>query len=874
MEKILDNNNNKKENKNNIDKNITNEKNEINKKEINKIFKFIKFNTSDKIIPNFDKVLLNSIQKKLLSHIRRNSSVPKKLSLEEDLISLKEFPKSKYFKDETIKKILSIVNKSYNIRNEEENKYLISFFKDSQISNKLNSDFLNTNLKTEQLVHFISQFLSVQIFDKNDIIYTFEEKAEMIYIILRGNVGIYEIEYTYEDMNFEDYLLYLFNEKKLYDIKKFKIEKEDKEELEKEFVDDYILKIILEENKNIYKIKNFSDISKLMDILFLIKIYNECHENEGQNLMELYNKNNYSYNTFNYEKLLNGEMNLNEFRGYISSLITEKEYYYMNNLTPFINTIKKIKYVRKKYLNENDLFGNFEIINTKPLRNETARCESKKVLLLSINKKIYSTLINNQQKHFRQNELNYFHKGYLWRNINKKYFQSNIYSQFNIKSYTMGEELLKGNEKINNFYIMKEGTLEMSLNNISILELKELIIKLYDLIKKEINLDINLNKKIKYPFQKIKDALNIKRKFIIYTCQKDIFGEYELYFNYPTVFTATVVSKDIKLFLYSYKNFTEVSNVMYQLKNALKISAIKKLQYIIERLIMVYDSYINKIDKELQRKDTEEIQDLYDNENNTLRKTYIPPNEIKIIYKKVNNNGNYTQFNNNFLTDLKNNISKLIPNEDSKENMNSFNKKDVDDIFLNKKKNKIIPIIKKLKNKYSFSIGKNISDENKNVNKSYTKKEESKKSSSTNKLNEYKTIFSNIRIKMKKPKRYYLPPLITSLNNSINNSHDTSFNEKLLINSPSQNKLYLNLFKTPSNMNKTPIFINLYQQRIKIPLKIEKNVPLINKIKGKLLNLNKSYSNHIINDTNRKFNPIIRDYKYNYNSEKHLKTKI
>ena len=77
MEKILDNNNNKKENKNNIDKNITNEKNEINKKEINKIFKFIEFNTSDKIIPNFDKVLLNSIQKKLLSHIRRNSSVPK-----------------------------------------------------------------------------------------------------------------------------------------------------------------------------------------------------------------------------------------------------------------------------------------------------------------------------------------------------------------------------------------------------------------------------------------------------------------------------------------------------------------------------------------------------------------------------------------------------------------------------------------------------------------------------------------------------------------------------------------------------------------------------------------------------------------------------
>ena len=75
-------------------------------------------------------------------------------------------------------------------------------------------------MKTEQLVHFISQFLSVQIFDKNDIIYTFEEKAEMIYIILRGNVGIYEIEFTYEEMTFWRLFIIFIQRKKLYDIKK------------------------------------------------------------------------------------------------------------------------------------------------------------------------------------------------------------------------------------------------------------------------------------------------------------------------------------------------------------------------------------------------------------------------------------------------------------------------------------------------------------------------------------------------------------------------------------------------------------------------------------------------------------------------------
>ena len=133
MEKILDKNNDKEENENKIDKNITKEENDINKKQIHKIYKFMKYNTCDRIIPKFDKVLLNSVQNKLISRIRRNSSVPKKFSTEEEFIFLKEFPKSKYFKDETIKKLLRIVNKSYYKRKEEENKYLISFFKDSQI---------------------------------------------------------------------------------------------------------------------------------------------------------------------------------------------------------------------------------------------------------------------------------------------------------------------------------------------------------------------------------------------------------------------------------------------------------------------------------------------------------------------------------------------------------------------------------------------------------------------------------------------------------------------------------------------------------------------------------------------------------------------
>ena len=77
--------------------------------------------------------------------------------------------------------------------------------------------------------------------------------------------------------------------------------------------------------------------------------------------MELYSKLNNSFNAYNYDKILNEKMNYSEIKSYISSLMTEKENYYMNNLTLFENRIKKLKYIRINYLNENGYFGNLKL---------------------------------------------------------------------------------------------------------------------------------------------------------------------------------------------------------------------------------------------------------------------------------------------------------------------------------------------------------------------------------------------------------------------------------------------------------------------------------------------------------------------------------
>ena len=66
-----------------------------------------------------------------------------------------------------------------------------------------------------------------------------------------------------------------------------------------------------------------------------------------------------------------------------------------------------MKYVKTKDLKANDCFGNFEIINTNPIRINTTRCESDSTLLITINKNSYSRVINTIQKEKRDKEVSF-----------------------------------------------------------------------------------------------------------------------------------------------------------------------------------------------------------------------------------------------------------------------------------------------------------------------------------------------------------------------------------------------------------------------------------------------------------------------------------
>ena len=616
---------------------------------------------------------------------------------------------------------------------------------------------------------------------------------------------------------------------------------------------------IIEDNKSFYNIRQFADIKEIEEILFIIKIYKESNENYGNKLMEIYNNYDFPYSKYNYNNLINGRLNINQFISNLNNFFGPREYFYLQQMNPSKTKIKKLKYIRTNYLNEFDYFGNFELIETKPLRNETARCESSKCLLFAINKKNYGSLINEEQKINRFKDLEKFHNSYFFRVLNKDYFGEKIYSQFKIVDYFLGDELFKENEYFNNFYIIKEGNLEISMSNYSLIELKDLIEKLYKKIKKFIQIDFHLKEKMIHSYNVVKESLNLKRKFLIFTSEKGFYGDYELYFNMPSLFTGTVISKKIKLFLYSFDKFNNLYSDVYGLRESLKNSAFQKLQKIIERLVSIYNSYFSKIENEYTRKQEEQYNEIQE-KSKIIKNPFIKSistKDIKSIAKYIKNNSNYVEYNSDVFKDLK-----------------SFSIK-------NRKK------IKNDITKESHSLS------------SEPRIQNIKKYNNNNNIN---TIYHSIKIN--KPERIFLPPIVTSdntINNkiiknlinktNIDNKDNTNNNNNTINKNKSLTKEnIMNLkktgFSTSRNKNSSTIFnlkttesyhnfsnnIDLNSinstSRIRFPLRIEKNAPLINRIKREL----KDNLKEKINKKKKKkqFNFIIRDINHLTNYKKSI----
>ena len=536
-------------------------------------------------------------------------------------------------------------------------------------------------------------FLSLNKYNLNTFIYSYNDPGENVYLLLRGEIGLYKLIESEEMFSSEEYYFYLYNQYNTY--KQLITENNQGNKINildiNDFIDIDILISNAHRNNQIFPLYSIDDIGDLNKIILSVKLYVQFLENKKGNLLELYRKFELPLDYLNCDKFLKEQISINNFMEELSKNIRDREKFYMKYLGKDEKYIVRIhKFVKYENLKEYSYFGNFELIDSKPLRKEYAISENDSTILLSINKKEYNKKVNKSQKERRKKEIDFFHNNFFFKTVSRAYFESNIFIKFKIDNFFRDHILSNQDEKMNNFIFIEEGIIKSSIDDISILEFQQKIKTLYDFIIKKskeynidqktlIDFDIQLNNKTNLKYELIEGALKQKQNFTISKTEKGTIGDYEYFFNVPSFITSTVVSKNNRIFFYDFKNFKKVNDETHAFNENLKKISFYKLKSILKRMISIYNSYFSftmKIiedklvdkeieDKEYSIKDKENAVNKNDSSENG--KNYISPINI-FRNKKINMNKFINTINESYIS-KNNNDRRTFKNKNNLNNL-------------------------------------------------------------------------------------------------------------------------------------------------------------------------------------------------------------
>lgn len=535
--------------------------------------------------------------------------------------------------DEEIKELFDAFQNEKNNSTYLMKQFILPLFDKTNIKEFLKSDLLFTYLNINDLISFTVPYITLKKYDQNDFIYSYNEPAEFIYLILRGNIGLYHIVETEEMFTSDEYYYYLYCKYSQYKqilLKQFD-ESNNKNIPDKtEFIDKDLLISNINYNKHIFPFHSVEDISELNKIIFLNKIYILFLENKSRKTFELFKKFNIPVSFLNYDKFIRKKISYNKFMEELSKSIKEREKFYMKYLSKDEKyKIKILKFIKYQNLSQNNYFGNFEIIDTKPLRNEYAISEnSEGTILLATNKSEYSKIVNRSRKEIRKKEIDFLHNNFFFKTIHRHYFETKVYIKFKIDQFSRGQILSNQGEKRHNFIFIEEGLIESSINDISLEEFPYKIKTLYDFIIKKakdleedpkeiIDFDIKLNQRTHLKYNLIKDALRQKQNFTISKTVKGMIGDYEYYFRVPSFITSTVNSENNRIFFYDFTNFKKVNEETHAFNEILKRTSFYKLKTILKRMVEIYNSYFSYTMKSIENK-INDNSNMLNNEENKL----------------------------------------------------------------------------------------------------------------------------------------------------------------------------------------------------------------------------------------------------------------
>ena len=677
--------------------------------------------------------------------------------------------------------ILQILTKPYNNRNKNDNEKLLNFLLRTKIQEKLKTDCLISNLSIQKLYKYMMPYISSKIYDFNDTIYYEGEESDNIYIILDGNVTVYKIEKSEEILSCEEYYLYLSDNYLAYK-KQLKISHENKNEnFLNEFIDEFLIYQIVEENKELYPLYSLDDLNKMREIIFKINLYKFLLEKKASKIQELFHDYHYSYDHLKYNEIIESKIPLSRYMQLLSKSFKKNELFYRKISSPLKHKVKLMKFVKVENLGKYDYFGNFELINYSPFREETVRCNSKKCLLLSINKNLYGYDLYLKQKKIREKDLENFNKDYLFKDTTKFNFEQKVYSHFQINNFFKGQRIFNQNEPIKDFIFIKEGILEISLQNYSFNDLNDKITELWNFLnKKAKEFKINIKEFLDFDLilyiddkkkQKYKEVLNRKQNFILSHSEKGFYGGYETFFSMNSLVTGTVVSEQCRIYTYNFEKYKDSNEASFRINENLKNCSLDILKNILKRMITVYNSYWKLKDDHLHLENIEKENEIEEIKNYEKKRSRSNSKKIKNLFATIkinelakeltnkpnnlNNNENENTINNKFNNNTlsKSVFTKKDPRNSMQHNFNSTrNVNYYKNIFNTKTYYSNMHNDVSLKQKNSANINNNKYIENNVLTERYNKK---------NLLRNFKFAMDAQHAKHKKEhKKVFCPPIL------------------------------------------------------------------------------------------------------------------
>ena len=610
--------------------------------------------------------------------------------------------KNKKFMDE-----LAILNKNNNYRDSLEKGAIVNFLIKHNLKHEVKNDLEYFDININKYINNILDHITLKEYGYQDIIYYDNDIPEYFYYILNESyVGEYSLNIKKEEMDFENYFLYLYDLYKSYE--KFKNKRDFLQKLNKfdvsedTFIDSHLLRKIVDENESIYSLYSYYDVKDAKEIIVKCKIYNLYKKNENdfeklskendkkykEEIVKMHKDYGLDLSVLNYDKVVTYEEISSEryFTSFNNSIRTDKSFqHYLRLLNKTDkNKIKKISYQKEKNYKKFEYFGNFpyppknkEIIT----REKIVRNETDCTLVLCFNKSIYCNNITNLLKDENDKNITTFHEEYIFKDVNREYFIKKIFKNFKLNVNYKGDIIFNQDKICNNLIMLKEGIIELQMQNISLFELGTKIIEIKGLLIQKLR-DYKMNNDLianisqlemehdtGLQLDKVKELHSKKLNIIFSRCNKGFFGEYECFFDIPSLLTGVVVSENSEVYVYPIEKYKKLNIHSTSLQDKLRKFSFNKLINILKRMFNIYNSY------------------------------------WRILFSQYTDKINEDIKNNN-------NISQINPNIDNMDNLNIYNINN-DNIPLNELENNInenlnlSPIINKSNNHNIFHIEEN-----------------------------------------------------------------------------------------------------------------------------------------------------------------------